>query len=105
MIEAVLSDKALAGWDGFGIVVQAFGPRTGDAIDWIYALAEKLDRRFMVRLVKGAYWDTEIKLAQVEGMEGFPVFTRKSLDRCQLHRQRPQAAGHDGSHLSAIRHA
>ncbi|MFV2052067.1 bifunctional proline dehydrogenase/L-glutamate gamma-semialdehyde dehydrogenase PutA [Aliiroseovarius sp. YM-037] len=78
VIEAVLSDSALKGWDGFGIVVQAFGPRTGDAIDWIYALAEKLDRRFMVRLVKGAYWDTEIKLAQVEGMEGFPVFTRKA---------------------------
>ncbi len=77
VIEAVVRDEALAGWDGFGVVVQAFGQRAAPVLDWLHALAEQLDRRFMVRLVKGAYWDTEIKHAQVEGMDGFPVFTRK----------------------------
>ncbi len=78
VIEAVLEDPALAGWDGFGIVVQAYGPRAGAMIDWWYGLAARLDRRFTLRLVKGAYWDTEIKLAQVQGLPGFPVFTSKS---------------------------
>lgn len=78
VIEAVLCEPSLAGWDGFGVVVQAYGKRAGPTIDWLYALAEKHDRKIMVRLVKGAYWDTEIKLAQVEGLAGFPVFTRKS---------------------------
>ena len=77
VIEAVLRDPGLAGWDGFGVVVQAYGKRASQTIDWLYALSEELDRRIMVRLVKGAYWDTEIKRAQVEGLEGFPVFTRK----------------------------
>ncbi len=77
VIETVLADPALAGWDGFGIVVQAYSPRAGFAIDWLYALARKLDRRIMVRLVKGAYWDTEIKRAQALGLPGYPVFTRK----------------------------
>ncbi|MGR3758987.1 bifunctional proline dehydrogenase/L-glutamate gamma-semialdehyde dehydrogenase PutA [Roseobacteraceae bacterium NS-SX3] len=79
VIEAVVSDPALAGWDGFGIVVQAYGPRTGLALDAIREMAEKYNRRFMIRLVKGAYWDTEIKLAQVEGVDGFPVYTSKAL--------------------------
>ncbi|MEP4430583.1 MAG: bifunctional proline dehydrogenase/L-glutamate gamma-semialdehyde dehydrogenase PutA, partial [Hyphomicrobiales bacterium] len=78
VIEAVLSDEALADWDGFGVVVQAYGPRATYVIDWLASLAEKLDRRIMVRLVKGAYWDTEIKRAQVLGLSGFPVFTRKT---------------------------
>jgi RHH-type proline utilization regulon transcriptional repressor/proline dehydrogenase/delta 1-pyrroline-5-carboxylate dehydrogenase len=78
VIEAVARDPGLAGWDGFGVVVQAYSRRAGAVIDWLAALAETLDRRFMVRLVKGAYWDTEIKRAQVEGLEGFPVFTRKA---------------------------
>ncbi len=78
VIEAVLSDPSLAGWDGFGVVVQAFGQRAASVIDWLYALSQKLDRRIMVRLVKGAYWDTEIKHAQVIGVDGFPVFTHKS---------------------------
>ena len=78
IIEAVLSAPELAGWDGFGVVVQAFGRRVGPVIDWLYALSEKLDRKIMVRLVKGAYWDTEIKRAQVEGLEDFPVFTEKA---------------------------
>ena len=77
VVEAVLSDKALKGWDGFGVVVQAYGRRAGAVIDWLYGLAERLDRKIMVRLVKGAYWDTEVKRAQVMGLESFPVFTRK----------------------------
>ncbi|MHA7877165.1 bifunctional proline dehydrogenase/L-glutamate gamma-semialdehyde dehydrogenase PutA [Roseivivax sp.] len=78
VIEEVLSDPALKGWDGFGVVVQAYGKRAGPVLDWLYELAERLDRRIMVRLVKGAYWDTEIKRAQVLGVDGFPVFTSKS---------------------------
>ncbi|NQW10122.1 MAG: bifunctional proline dehydrogenase/L-glutamate gamma-semialdehyde dehydrogenase PutA [Alphaproteobacteria bacterium] len=77
VIEHILSDSALVSWDGFGVVVQAYGKRAGPVIDWLHALAERLDRRIMVRLVKGAYWDTEIKLAQELGIDGFPVFTRK----------------------------
>ncbi len=78
VIEAVLSEPALAGWDGFGVVVQAYGQRAAHVLDHLYDLAERFDRRLMVRLVKGAYWDTEIKQAQVEGMGGFPVFTAKA---------------------------
>ncbi len=77
VIEAVLSEPALAGWEGFGIVVQAYGQRAPLVIDHLHALAERLDRKIMVRLVKGAYWDAEIKRAQVQGMGGFPVFTAK----------------------------
>ncbi len=77
VIEAVLEDGSLAGWDGFGVVVQAYGRRAGAVIDWLYATATRLDRRIMVRLVKGAYWDAEVKRAQVIGLESFPVFTRK----------------------------
>ncbi|MGY6635196.1 MAG: bifunctional proline dehydrogenase/L-glutamate gamma-semialdehyde dehydrogenase PutA [Alkalilacustris sp.] len=78
VIAAVLADPHLAGWDGFGVVVQAYGPRAGAMIDWLAALADHHDRRLMVRLVKGAYWDTEIKRAQVLGTDGFPVFTAKA---------------------------
>ncbi|MDP3340648.1 bifunctional proline dehydrogenase/L-glutamate gamma-semialdehyde dehydrogenase PutA [Frigidibacter sp.] len=77
VIEAVLADPALAGWDGFGVVVQAYGRRASATLDWLHALALKYDRRIMVRLVKGAYWDAEVKRAQVLGLTDFPVFTRK----------------------------
>ncbi|MBN9070002.1 MAG: bifunctional proline dehydrogenase/L-glutamate gamma-semialdehyde dehydrogenase PutA [Rhizobiales bacterium] len=77
VIEGVLAEPELADWNGFGVVVQAYGPRAAFAIDWLYALASRLDRRIMVRLVKGAYWDTEIKRAQTLGLPGYPVFTRK----------------------------
>ncbi|WP_286240909.1 bifunctional proline dehydrogenase/L-glutamate gamma-semialdehyde dehydrogenase PutA [Neptuniibacter halophilus] len=77
VIEAVLADPRLEGWNGFGIVVQAFGQRASHVLDWLYHTAERLQRRIMVRLVKGAYWDAEIKRAQVLGLDGFPVFTRK----------------------------
>ncbi|MEM7076976.1 MAG: proline dehydrogenase family protein, partial [Pseudomonadota bacterium] len=78
VIEAVLSEPALEGWHGFGVVVQAYGQRASHVIDFLNDLATRLDRRIMVRLVKGAYWDTEIKRAQVEGLDGFPVFTAKA---------------------------
>ncbi len=77
VIERVLADSELAEWNGFGVVVQAYGPRAAFVIDWLYRLANKYDRRIMVRLVKGAYWDTEIKRAQTLGLSGYPVFTRK----------------------------
>ncbi|MBL4926547.1 bifunctional proline dehydrogenase/L-glutamate gamma-semialdehyde dehydrogenase PutA [Fuscibacter oryzae] len=77
VIKAVLADPSLAGWDGFGVVVQAYGKRAGLVIDWLYETAKRLDRKIMVRLVKGAYWDSEIKRAQVEGMPGFSLFTTK----------------------------
>ena len=64
VVETVLADPALAGWDGFGVVVQAYGKRARCVIDWLHELAGKLERRIMVRLVKGAYWDTEVKRAQ-----------------------------------------
>ena len=77
VIEAVLRDPSLTGWDGFGVVVQAYGRRAAGVLDWLYQLSTELDRKIMVRLVKGAYWDTEIKRSQVEGLRDFPVFTQK----------------------------
>ncbi|MBC6404112.1 MAG: bifunctional proline dehydrogenase/L-glutamate gamma-semialdehyde dehydrogenase PutA [Rhodospirillales bacterium] len=78
VIEGLLSDPSLAGWDGFGVVVQAYSRRAMAVLDWLYALARRLDRKITVRLVKGAYWDMEIKRAQVMGLKSFPVFTRKA---------------------------
>ena len=115
VIEAVLRDERLAGWDGFGVVVQAYGPRAPFVLDLLYALAEDLDRKIMVRLVKGAYWDTEIKRAQVLGLDGFPVFTRKpntdvSYIACarklmqMTDRIYPQFATHNAHTAAAVLH-
>lgn len=115
VIDAVMGEAALAGWDGFGIVVQAYGPRAGTAIDIIHNMAERYDRKLMVRLVKGAYWDTEIKQAQVDGVRGFPVFTRKSAtDVSYIANARkllgltdriyPQFATHNAHTVAAILH-
>jgi RHH-type proline utilization regulon transcriptional repressor/proline dehydrogenase/delta 1-pyrroline-5-carboxylate dehydrogenase len=71
-------DPALADWDGLGIVVQAYQKRAVALVDWLAELAAQTGRRFMVRLVKGAYWDSEIKRAQIQGLDDFPVFTRKA---------------------------
>ena len=79
VIEATLRDPSLAGWDGFGLAIQAYQKRAPEVIDWIAELAQTLDRRLMVRLVKGAYWDTEIKRAQERGLPDYPVFTRKAM--------------------------
>ena len=77
LLEALARDPALDGWDGLGFVIQAYGKRCPFVIDWIVDLARRARRRMMLRLVKGAYWDSEIKRAQVDGLDGFPVFTRK----------------------------
>jgi RHH-type proline utilization regulon transcriptional repressor/proline dehydrogenase/delta 1-pyrroline-5-carboxylate dehydrogenase len=77
LLEGLCFDPDLAGWNGIGFVVQAYQKRAPFVLDWIIDLARRSNHRVMVRLVKGAYWDTEIKRAQVDGLEGFPVFTRK----------------------------
>ncbi|GAB1362506.1 bifunctional proline dehydrogenase/L-glutamate gamma-semialdehyde dehydrogenase PutA [Rhodobacter sp.] len=115
VIEAVLADPALKGWSGFGVVVQAYGRRCGAVIDWLYALSQRLDRRIMVRLVKGAYWDAEVKRAQVLGLESFPVFTRKqATDVSYIANARkllgmtdriyPQFATHNAHTVAAVLH-
>ncbi len=75
---ATLGDPALADWDGLGLALQAYQRRALAAIDWLADRAAATGHRIPIRLVKGAYWDTEIKLAQMEGYPGYPVFTRKS---------------------------
>ena len=115
VINAVMAEPALAGWDGFGIVVQAYGPRAAGVIDALYEMAQTHNRRIMVRLVKGAYWDTEIKRAQVEGVDGFPVFTRKAAtDVSYISNARkllgmtdriyPQFATHNAHTVAAVLH-
>ncbi|MFK7792433.1 MAG: bifunctional proline dehydrogenase/L-glutamate gamma-semialdehyde dehydrogenase PutA, partial [Devosiaceae bacterium] len=115
VIDKVLADDKLAGWDGFGIVVQAYSRRAGDVIAGLYEMAERHDRRVMVRLVKGAYWDTEIKHAQTQGLEGSPVFTRKvATDISYIAHARtllsmtdriyPQFATHNAHTMAAVLH-
>lgn len=77
LLEALCFDPELQGWDGIGFVVQAYQKRCPFVIDHLVELAQRSGRRLMVRLVKGAYWDSEIKRAQVDGLEDYPVFTRK----------------------------
>ena len=85
VVGAALRDTSLGGWDGFGLAVQAYQKRSPAVIDWLAEAGEALDRRLMVRLVKGAYWDTEIKRAQERGLADYPVFTRKAMtDLCYL---------------------
>ncbi|MEL7544114.1 MAG: bifunctional proline dehydrogenase/L-glutamate gamma-semialdehyde dehydrogenase PutA, partial [Pseudomonadota bacterium] len=74
----VMISDAVSGWDGFGIVVQAYGRRALPALRWLRTLSKEREQRIPVRLVKGAYWDTEVKLAQELGLESYPVFTRKT---------------------------
>ena len=73
----LLAEPSLAGWDGLGLAVQAYQKRAPAVVDWLAEAAAAANRRLMVRLVKGAYWDTEIKRAQERGLPDFPVFTRK----------------------------
>jgi RHH-type proline utilization regulon transcriptional repressor/proline dehydrogenase/delta 1-pyrroline-5-carboxylate dehydrogenase len=77
VIEALAKDPATRQWPGLGLAVQAYGKRAPDVIDWVAATARAHGRRMTVRLVKGAYWDTEIKRAQERGLDGYPVYTRK----------------------------
>jgi RHH-type transcriptional regulator, proline utilization regulon repressor / proline dehydrogenase / delta 1-pyrroline-5-carboxylate dehydrogenase len=113
VIAAIVADPALKGWDGFGLAVQAYQKRGRAVIDWLVALAEAHDRRFMVRLVKGAYWDSEVKRAQERGLADFPVFTRKAMtdlhyvacaDRMLAARKRlyPQFATHNALTVATI---
>jgi RHH-type proline utilization regulon transcriptional repressor/proline dehydrogenase/delta 1-pyrroline-5-carboxylate dehydrogenase len=113
LLEALAFDPALAGWNGIGFVVQAYQKRCPFVIDWIIELARRSRHRIMVRLVKGAYWDAEIKRAQVEGLDGYPVYTRKvHTDVCYIAcAQRllrapdavyPQFATHNAQTLSAV---
>ncbi len=113
VVAAVLADPALAGWDGFGLAVQAYQKRAAAVIDWVAELAARLDRRLMVRLVKGAYWDTEIKRAQERGLDDYPVFSRKPMtdlsylacaDRLLAARPRiyPQFATHNALTVATI---
>ncbi|MBB3957366.1 bifunctional proline dehydrogenase/L-glutamate gamma-semialdehyde dehydrogenase PutA [Novosphingobium sediminicola] len=119
ILEALALDPDLAGWNGLGFVVQAYGKRCPHVIDWIIDLARRTqqtaNRRLMVRLVKGAYWDSEIKKAQVDGLADFPVFTRKvhtdvSYVACarRLLEARdavfPQFATHNAQTLATIHH-
>jgi RHH-type transcriptional regulator, proline utilization regulon repressor / proline dehydrogenase / delta 1-pyrroline-5-carboxylate dehydrogenase len=113
LLEALCLDPELAGWNGLGFVIQAYGKRCPFVVDWLVDLARRSQRRLMVRLVKGAYWDSEIKRAQLDGLEGFPVFTRKvHSDVCYLACARkllaapdavyPQFATHNAQTLSSI---
>ncbi|MFL6824680.1 MAG: bifunctional proline dehydrogenase/L-glutamate gamma-semialdehyde dehydrogenase PutA [Xanthobacteraceae bacterium] len=83
VIAAVLAETSLRGWDGFGVAVQAYQKRAPAVIEWLDETASRLRCRLTVRLVKGAYWDTEIKRAQERGLADYPVFTRKTMtDLC-----------------------
>ncbi|MFN2300857.1 MAG: bifunctional proline dehydrogenase/L-glutamate gamma-semialdehyde dehydrogenase PutA [Gammaproteobacteria bacterium] len=113
VFEAVYRSLELDGWEGFGLAVQAYQKRASALVDWVVKLAQEVGRRIPVRLVKGAYWDTEIKRAQERGLEGYPVFTRKaSTDVSYLACARkllaardavyPQFATHNAHTLSSI---
>ncbi len=113
LIEAVSAHPDLAGWDGFGVVVQAYQKRAPFVLDWLEDMARRHRRRLMVRLVKGAYWDSEIKRAQELGLDGYPVFTRKpSTDvsylacaRQMLGKEQlfyPQFATHNAHTIAAV---
>jgi RHH-type transcriptional regulator, proline utilization regulon repressor / proline dehydrogenase / delta 1-pyrroline-5-carboxylate dehydrogenase len=113
LVELAARDPALAGWEGLGLAVQAYQRRSFALLDWLADLADRAGRRLMVRLVKGAYWDSEIKRAQEAGLSSYPVFTRKSTTdmaylACAQKLLRtpqyfyPQFATHNAHTLSAI---
>ncbi len=77
IIEKVFTDASLSGWEGFGLAIQSYQKRAFHVIDWLAQLARSQNRRIMIRLIKGAYWDSEIKRTQEMGLEGYPVFSRK----------------------------
>jgi len=78
LLERLCHERALTGWNGIGFVVQAYQKRCPAVIDHLVDLARRSQHRLMIRLVKGAYWDSEIKRAQLDGQDGYPVFTRKA---------------------------
>ena len=114
IFEPVYRDSSLSGWDGLGLAVQAFQKRTLPLLDWLESLARTVKRRIPLRLVKGAYWDTEIKRGQEQGLPGYPVYTRKpSTDVSYLACARrllsardvfyPQFATHNAHTIAAVR--
>lgn len=114
VMDAVLSRMDLAGWDGFGLAVQAYQKRAVAVVDWVADLAHRKRQRVNVRLVKGAYWDSEIKRAQELGFESYPVFTRKAstdvsyiacVRRLFTHTRDiyPQFATHNAHTIAAVR--
>ncbi|MGH8441637.1 MAG: bifunctional proline dehydrogenase/L-glutamate gamma-semialdehyde dehydrogenase PutA [Nevskiaceae bacterium] len=114
LFEAAYRDDSLSGYDGFGLAVQAFQKRAVPMLEWLEALGRAVGRRIPVRLVKGAYWDTEVKRSQEQGLPGYPVFTRKvSTDVSYLACARrllaardvfyPQFATHNAHTAAAIR--
>ncbi len=113
IFEAAARAPSVRGWNGFGLAIQAYQKRTLAVIDWLAALARELGVRMPVRLVKGAYWDTEVKLHQTLGVEGYPVFTRKlatdvsylACARAMLARPDafyPQFASHNAHTVAAL---
>ncbi|MGH6612433.1 MAG: bifunctional proline dehydrogenase/L-glutamate gamma-semialdehyde dehydrogenase PutA, partial [Burkholderiaceae bacterium] len=113
LLEQLCGERELAGWNGVGFVVQAYQKRAPFVIDFIVDLARRTQRRLMLRLVKGAYWDSEIKRAQIDGLDGYPVYTRKIYtDVCYLACARkllaapreiyPQFATHNAQTLASI---
>jgi RHH-type proline utilization regulon transcriptional repressor/proline dehydrogenase/delta 1-pyrroline-5-carboxylate dehydrogenase len=116
IIGAVFADASLEGWNGFGLAVQAYQKRAPFVIDWLAEIARKANRRWCVRLVKGAYWDSEIKRSQEQGLPGYPVYTRKpNTDVSYLACARrlfdaganliyPQFATHNAHTIAAIHH-
>ncbi|KFX01415.1 transcriptional regulator [Pectobacterium betavasculorum] len=115
LLEKLCMEPQLVGWNGIGFVIQAYQKRCPYVIDALIELAQRSHRRLMIRLVKGAYWDSEIKRAQVDGLEGYPVYTRKVYtDVSYLACARkllavpnliyPQFATHNAQTLSAIYH-
>lgn len=115
ILEELCIDAELTGWNGIGFVVQAYQKRSPCVIDYLIHLAKRTSHRLMIRLVKGAYWDAEIKRAQVEGLEDYPVYTRKvHTDICYIACARqllaapdavyPQFATHNAQTLAAVYH-
>jgi RHH-type transcriptional regulator, proline utilization regulon repressor / proline dehydrogenase / delta 1-pyrroline-5-carboxylate dehydrogenase len=115
VIAAAYADPSLDGWEGYGLAVQAYQKRAPAVIDFIAGLARRHGRRIPVRLVKGAYWDSEVKRAQIDGVEGYPVFTRKpntdvSYLACARHMLDagdalyPMFATHNAHTIAAIHH-
>ena len=113
LLERLCFEPSLSGWNGIGFVIQAYQKRCPYVIDYVIDLAKRSRHRLMIRLVKGAYWDSEIKLAQVNGLEGYPVYTRKPYtDVSYIACARkllavpeaiyPQFATHNAHSLSAI---
>ena len=113
MFEALARDPQTRSWQGLGIVIQAYGKRAPHVIEWVAALAHETGRRICVRLVKGAYWDAEIKRAQERGLASYPVFTRKmstdvsylaNAERLFRHRDviYPMFATHNAHTIAAV---